>query len=185
LTSTVAQLSTRVDQLASRMDQLVDRVDRLVASQERLVDRVARLSGWELEERYRRYAPAYFGRRLRRPRPVDLNDLADALRERLTEEELGDVLLADLILSGRLPDRPGEAELWVVMEVSATVDRYDVERAQRRAALLRKAQYPALAVVGGEGLTAGARQVADEFRVALFVDGGLQGWQEALDQALV
>jgi len=76
--------------------------------------------------------------------PVDVGRLAEALREQLAERDLAEVLLADLILTGRLPTPPGPPEIWVVLEVSATVDRGDVERAQRRAALLCQARYPAV-----------------------------------------
>jgi hypothetical protein len=97
---------------------------------------------------------------------------------------LAEVLLADLILTGRLPTPAGLLEIWVVLEVSATVDRGDVERAQRRAAFLRQARYPAVAVAGGREATAGARQVAGEGGVALLLDGRIDGWQEAGDHML-
>ena len=72
----------------------------------------------------------------------------------------------------------------MVLEVSVTVDRGDVERAQRRAALLRQARYPAVAVAGGTGATAGARQVAGEVGVALLLDVHIDGWQVAFEQML-
>lgn len=62
---------------------------------------------WILEQRYRTRAPAYFGRVLRQVRSLDVGRLADALRERLAEDEPAEVLLADLILTGRLPTRLG------------------------------------------------------------------------------
>jgi hypothetical protein len=70
------------------------------------------------------------------------------------------------------------------VEVSTTVDRRDVEWAQRRAALLRQARYPAVAVAGGTEATAGARQAASETGVALLLDGRIDGWQEAVDHML-
>jgi hypothetical protein len=63
-------------------------------------------------------------------------------------------------------------------------NRRDVERAQRRAALLRQARYPAVAVAGGTEATAGARQAASETAVALLLDGRIDGWQEAVDHML-
>src|SRR6266699_6521567 len=158
--------------------------DRLAETQQRLEQHMSAIRDWFLEERYRTHAPAYFGRFLRQVQPVHIGRLADALRERLAEGELAEVLLADLILTGRLPTPPGPAEIWVVLEVSATVDRGDVERAQRRAAVLRQARYPAVAVAGGREVTAGARQVAGEVGVALLLDGRIDGWQEAFDHML-
>jgi hypothetical protein len=96
--------------------------------------------GWTLEQRYRTQAPAYCGRFLRQVQPVHIGRLADVLRERLAEGELAEVLLADIILTGRLPTPAGPAAIWVVLEVSTTVDRRDVDRTQRRAALLRQAR---------------------------------------------
>ena len=157
---------------------------RLTEGQQRFEVQMGEMRGWFLEERYRTHAPAYFGRFLRQVQPVHIGRLADALRERLQEGELAEVLLADLILTGRLPTPPGPAEIWVVLEVSATVDRGDVERAQRRAAVLRQARYPAVAVAAGTETTAGARQVAGQVGVALLLDGRIDGWQEALDRML-
>jgi hypothetical protein len=174
-----------MDQLTARMDQLTATVTHLVAGQQRLEVQMGEVRGWALEQRYRTHAPAYFGRLLLQVQPVDVGRLAEALREHLEEPDLAEVLLADLILSGRLPTPPGPPEIWVVLEVSATVDRGDVERAQRRAALLRQAHYPAVAVAGGTGATAGARQAAGEVGVALLLDGHIDGWQAAFDRMVV
>ncbi|HZA23995.1 MAG TPA: hypothetical protein VFA32_15575, partial [Dehalococcoidia bacterium] len=150
LIETVAQLTVRLDQLTARMDQLTARMDQLAARMDQLTETVAQLAeeqrrltggqqrfevqmaemrGWFLEERYRTHAPAYFGRLLRQVQPVHMGRLADALKERLAEGELAEVLLADLILTGRLPTPAGPLAIWIVVEVSTTVDRRDVERA--------------------------------------------------------
>jgi hypothetical protein len=191
LTETVAQLTVRLDQLTALVDQLTETVAQLADEQRRLADEQQRLGvqmgevrGWFLEDRYRTRAPAYFGRVLRQVRSVDVGRLAHALRERLAEDELEEVLLADLILTGRLPTPSALQPIWIVVQVSTTVDRRDVERAQRRAALLRQALYPAVAVAGGTEVTAGARQAASDSGVALLLDGRIDGWQEAVDHML-
>jgi len=181
LTIRVEQLTEGQQQLTTRVEQLTEGQQRLTEGQQRLEVQMGEVRGWTLEQRYRTHAPAYFGRLLRQVQPVDVGRLAEALREQLEEQELAEVLLADLILSGRLPTPPGPSESWVVLEVSATVDRGDVERAQRRAALLRQARYPAVAVAGGREVTAGARQVAGDVGVALLLDGHIDGWQAAFD----
>jgi hypothetical protein len=182
LTEPVDQLTERVDQLTVRLDQLTETVARLAEAQERLGVQMGEVRGWALEQRYRTHAPAYFGRLLRQIQSVDLGGLAEALREQLGERELEEVLLTDLILTGRLPTPARPSQVWVVLEVSATVDRGDVERAQRRATVLRQARYAAVAVAGGTDATAGARQAASEAGVALLLDGRIDGWQEALDR---
>jgi hypothetical protein len=158
--------------------------DRLAETQQRLEQNMSAMRGWFLEERYRTHAPAYLGRFLRQVQPVHMGRLADALRERLAEGELAEVLLSDLILTGRLPTPGGPQAIWVVLEVTTTVDRRDVEWAQRRAVLLRQARYPAVAVAGGTEAMAGARQAANETGVALLLDGRIDGWQEAVDHML-
>jgi cell division protein FtsB len=191
LTETVAHLAEGLDQLTARVDQLTETVahlaegeGRLTEGQKRFEVQMGEMRGWFLEERYRTHAPAYFGRFLRQVQPVHIGRLADALRERLDEGELAEVLLSDLILTGRLP-APGRPQaIWVVLEVSMTVDRRDIERAQRRAALMRQARYPTVAVAGGTEATAGAHQAARETRVALLLDGRIDGWQEAVDHML-
>ena len=184
LTETVAQLVEGQQRLTEQQAQLTEVVARLAEGQERLVIQMGEVRGWALEQRYHTQAPAYFGRFLRRVQPVDVGRFADALKNRLAEGELAEVLLADLILTGRLSTPSGLQTIWVVLEVSATVDRDDVERAQRRAAVLRQARYPAVAVAAGMEATAGARQAARDAGVALLFDGRIDGWQEALDRRL-
>jgi hypothetical protein len=191
LAETVAQLTARLDQLTATVARLAEGQERLSEGQERLSEGQQRLEvqmgemrGWFLEQRYRTHAAAYFSRFLRQVQPVHIGRLADTLKERLEEGELGEVLLADLILTGRLSQPAGPLAIWVVLEVSATVDRRDVERAQRRARLLRQARYPAVGVAAGTEATAGARRAASEVGVALLLDGRIDGWQEAIDHML-
>ncbi|HXH09675.1 MAG TPA: hypothetical protein VNP04_07945 [Alphaproteobacteria bacterium] len=198
LTETVAQLTVRLDrltetvaQLTVRLDQLTETVARLAEGQERLADgqhqievQMGEMRGWFLEQRYRTYAAAYFGRFLRQVQLAHIGRLADALKERLAEEDVAEVLLAHLILTGRLPRPAGPLAIWVVLEVSATIDRRDVERAQRRAGLLRQARYAAVAVAAGVESTAGARRAASEAGVALLLDGRIDGWQQAIEHML-
>ena len=184
LTATVARLAERMDQLTERQDQLTATVARLAEGQQRLEVQMGEVRGWTLEQRYRTHAPAYFGRFLGQVQAVNLGRLADALRERLEEREVAEVLFSDLILTGRLRTPARSSAIWVVLEVSTMVDRADVERAQRRAMLLRQARYPAVAVAAGTEATASARRAASDGEVALLLDGRVDGWQEALDRIM-
>ena len=178
------RLAEEQHRLAEEQRRMAEEQGRLTEGQQRFEVQMGEMRGWFLEERYRTRAPAYFGRFLRQVQPVRMGKLADALRERLEAGELAEVLLADLILTGRLHTTAGASAIWVVLEVSTTIDRRDVERAQRRAALLRQARYPAVAVAGGTEATTGARQAASETGVALLLDGRIDGWQEAVDHML-
>jgi len=184
LTDTVAQLTVRLDQLTETVARLAEGQERLTEGQRHLEVQMGEMRGWFLEQRYRTYAAAYFGRFLRQVQLAHIGRLADALKERLEEEEVAEVLLADLILTGRLARPAGPLAIWVVLEISATIDRRDVERAQRRAGLLRQARYPAVGVAAGLESTAGARRAASEAGVALLLDGRIDGWQEAIDRML-
>ncbi|RMG52868.1 MAG: hypothetical protein D6723_08130 [Acidobacteria bacterium] len=60
------------------------------------------------------------------------------------------------------------------------VDEGDVERARRRATLLRKAGYRAIPVVAGERTTLGAEEKARLFHIAVMQDGRIFLWEEAV-----
>ncbi|WP_376792499.1 hypothetical protein [Thermoflexus sp.] len=79
---------------------------------------------------------------------------------RLSGEEAKDLGDVDVVVRGRSWTREGEA--YLVVEISATVDREDVERAVRRAGILRKVAPEAegVAVVGGAGDPPGVAPMA-------------------------
>ena len=180
LAERMEQLGERVDQLAGRMEQLGERVDQLAQSAGQRLDRaesnIGRLRGWELESRYRERAAGYFRRVVRRPTPLSTQQLVDLIDSpeavgRLSEDEREDVLLADLVVRGR-PDS-GDGDVYVVVEVSATIDSHDVGRAERRAALLGRLS-TTLALVAGESITADAEVLARERGVWRLLDGRAQ-----------
>ncbi len=158
----------------------------LAGEQKKMRDDLADHRGFRLEQQYLRRAHAYFGRFVRRirvilPNPMDAA-IEDTLEARLTLEELRDVLLLDILAAGKLrqPSPPEEDEVWLAVEVSAVIDSQDVERAQRRANLLRQAGYRAVPIVAGEGVTPGANQRLQDAPVVLLLDGRIEGWERAL-----
>lgn len=103
---------------------------------------VAHLRGSDLEWQVRERPYVYlsrFARRIRAMRDAELGDLIeDALdQERLTEAEAEEVKRLDAIARGL--HRETNEPLYLAAEVSAVVNEYDVERAMKRAALLKKA----------------------------------------------
>jgi len=181
------QLAERMDQLARRVDQLTERIDRqaeyveaLLASHQRMLDDIGGLKGKMLELEYRDRATAYFGPLLRKGRVIDTSELWDAIEASLTDREVDDAILADLIMRGAVRGRSEPAEVVLVIEVSFVVDRFDVERAHRRAALLRRAGLPAIGVAAGERMTEGAKEAADEGGVVLVEHHVPLLWEEAL-----
>lgn len=181
----------RLDRLEVAVTELIEAQKQTQAVLQVLIKRVDwieprtdRAIGHLLELSYRGKASSYFGRLLRRARAVDINEIEDDLETRLSEDELDDLRLADILVYGRPKQRPDVEGVWLVVEVSAVVDRNDVERAQRRAAVLRKAGYPAVATVAGEERTEGAQEAARSAAVLFLQNGSQQNWEEALVVAL-
>jgi len=173
----------RFAELAEAQRRTEERLAELAEAQRRTEDQVADLRGRMLEIEYRDKVGAIFGGRLRRPKVVDAGDVWELLRERLDDEEIRQVVAADLIVRGRQLPPQDEEELWLVVEVSGVVDRSDVARAAERAALLRKAGLSVVPVVAGLRLTQGAAALSEELGVALAKNGGLAGWDEAVVRA--
>lgn len=176
----LSRLEGIVAQLVEALRDLADKVAKLTESMDRLTDKVARLDGRVLETTYREKAGAYFGPLLRRLRVVSPHSLEDSLEAILSHEEFRDVLLLDLLISGQPRHRPQMSEVWLAVEVSVVVDAEDVARAQRRAALLRRAGYRAIPAVAGESITQGAEAEAGLHKVAVLQDGRSLLWEEAL-----
>ena len=178
-----ARTEKRVDELAQAQARTEQTLQALIAAHQKLEVRVGRMDGELLEIRYERRATAYFGRILRRVRVVEVPELLDTLEARLTPEEIDEVLNLDLLVVGR-PRRPGampeERDVWLAVEISATVDTEDVERAVERAAMLRKAGYAAIPAVAGREATSVAEEAAQGQGVLLVRDGRVDFWDQAL-----
>ncbi|MFN8534712.1 MAG: hypothetical protein U0556_14340 [Dehalococcoidia bacterium] len=176
-----ARTEAAVQETTTTVARLEARLEETVVAVRRLDTRVGRLQGDSLERRYRERAGSYFGGLLRRPRPVDLNDLRDSIEDRLTADEVEEALRADLFVRGSLRAEPGR-EILIVLEVSAVIDAHDIGRALRRARLLRQAGHHAVAAVGGEAVDGESSDVVPE-AVAVFLDGTVAHWDSALAQA--
>jgi len=173
-----------VEELAAAQARTEQRLEELAAAQARTEVRLGRLTGWQLEHRYHQRAMAYFGRLLRRVRVLSLQELEEALEPRLSAEEWEDLLELDLLVSGQ-PRYPEEVPpVWLAVEVSATVDPHDVERALRRAAALRRAGYRTIPTVAGEQVAEEAEKAIRAGHLLLVLDGRPQFWEEALAAAM-
>ncbi len=159
LTERMNALAERMDALTERMDTLTERMGELAAAQGRTEVHVDRLRGDVLEFRFReRGAPALglLGfRRVRVLSGTEQLDLADEALEsaRVTAGERDELLRLDAVARGRDAD----GEVWLAVEVSATGDAHDAERAERRAAILAKAGGRARPVVVATRFTDGAQ----------------------------
>ena len=179
LTQRMERVEDRLGSVEERVSSLEERVGSVEDELVRVRNRLDELTGKALEQYYRERAPAIFGRRLRRVRAMTVGQLAELITERLPGPEGDDLFEADLVVSGRLSTAE-QPEVWVVIEVSATVDRTDVERAVRRAAALRQLHPLVLPGVAGVRLTEGGRELASEAGVIVITDGKVAGFEAAL-----
>ena len=187
----LAKVEERLEGVEERLTRLENTVAELAEAQkrtelevQRLTNRMGHIVGDLLEIKYRDKPFSYFGRIVRRARVVDLAEVEDWLGERLSEEQLIDLFQLDLVVRGQLRQPRGERkehpEVWLAVEVSSVVDGDDVQRAARRAEILRQAGLPVLAVAAGGNLTPEARELARTKGVALQADGQLELLEEAL-----
>ncbi|CAF0704374.1 conserved hypothetical protein [Candidatus Methylacidithermus pantelleriae] len=166
----LAEAQRRIEEQLADLVEAHRQLERRVGT---LEDRVGSLLGSDLERRYRERAYSFFQRILKRISVMDPGELQDVLGDavaagRITEEEAGDVLNADVIAQGR---RDGEST-YLVVEVSREVENYDVERAVRRAGLLHRATgVSVLAVVAGEEIKGEADAQARAQGVWRVLDG--------------
>jgi chromosome segregation ATPase len=181
----LGKVEERLDKLEARFDKLEARFDKLEARFDKAEQRMDKIIGLQLEQDYARKAPAYFGRVLRRVKVVSIQEIEEDLAKHLSDDEIGELMLLDLLVRGQPRQQPDAPEVWLAVEVSARVDQKDAVRAQERAALLQKAGYRVIPTLAGERITQGAAEFAAEHRLFLLQNGQSQFWGEALQTGLV
>lgn len=173
----LAQAQTRTEAqlgaLAVRVSQLTDRVDTLVVKLDRLGDTIIGLrdqmnedTGALYEVRFERKAQSLFGKWLRKPQVITLNDLPKVdeaeMSGALTDAEAEALWALDLLVRGGDKRAAGSPETILAIEVSRTLDTDDLERAMARAAILERLGYRARAAVGGKIAPERVRELAAE-----------------------
>jgi archaellum component FlaC len=183
----VSEVKQRLDGVEQRLggvEQRLGGVEQEVGEVKQRLGKVEHrlnpLSGWYLEERYRRHAYAYFGRFLRQVRVVTMEEIEKRFGQTLANTDLQELYNLDLILRGTLQTGSDE-EVFLAIEVSTEIEKHDVERAVRRAAILRGAGVRCLPVVGGERLGGRAQKAAKSQNAIVITDGKVEGWEEALN----
>ncbi len=180
----LTRLEAVVAELAEAQKRTERTVQALAERQQAMGEQLGRTIGRQLESYYRDRAYAYFGRILRKTQVVSLQELEPELETVLSERELEDVSLLDLLIRGQVAQHPQRPDVFLAFEVSAVIDRGDVERSLRRAALLRKMGYPVVAGVAGEDITHGALEAARREHVFVVQNGHKDFWEDALAAAL-
>ncbi|MHB1501033.1 MAG: hypothetical protein ACYCYK_07685 [Candidatus Dormibacteria bacterium] len=177
--SALAQLTERMDQLTERMDQLTAQVSLLAQAQARTDQRLSRVDGHlgrllgaDYEAWVLRTARSVAGAVGAGPGTLLALDAAEL------DARLDRGITAGLISSAAAEEvarangvyvwerETGRPAVYCVVEVSLTVDGHDVERAQRRAALLARIGVEARPVLLGAAVADDAKEAIEMERVA-------------------
>ena len=165
------QLQIRMDDLTARIIDLTAQVSEIAGIQKEMLDDLGYLKGRDREHFYRNNASAIFGRDLKRIRVMDKGKLLEQMdaAKTLTDNEWQEIVALDIAVEA--VTRQTERQLILAMEISWTIDDGDVERAVRRAALMRERELPAIPVAAGKGILADAKDNAQDHRVLVALDG--------------
>jgi len=176
----LATLTDRVDSLSlaqtnteQHVSTLAQQMSAMTQLTQDLGGDVGTLKGMGLETRLRLSGSPFFGVMLRKPRVLSRSEITDLLDEAeirgvLTEGEIREVQLADLIVHGTR--RADNTPVYLVAEISWTVDSDDVRRAANRASLLAKTGTVSLPIVVGERVGGRAAELAQTLKVWQMTD---------------
>lgn len=165
------QLQLQMQALTEQVMNLTARVNEMAGVQKGMLNDLGYLKGRDREHFYRENASAIFGRYLQRVRVMNKGKLLERMNaaKALTDDEWHEIV--DLDLAVEAVTRQTARQLILAMEISWVIDGGDVERAVRRAALMRECGLPAIPVVAGKGLLPGAKDSAKDHRVLVALDG--------------
>ncbi len=176
----LANVEERLSRIETAIEHLTEQVTALTENQQRIDNTVSRLKGDMLELTYRNKIYGYFGHLMRRLKVVDLSTIDEVLETTLAPGEFRDVFRLDLLATGQLRASPGGPEVWLAIEISSVVDSNDVDRAWRRASLIRRVGPLVLPIAAGDRTTSGAETAARDQNVVLMIDGQAQFWNAAV-----
>ena len=176
----LSEIKTAMQHLTEQVAELTREVRELTENQQRIDNTVSRLKGESLEWSYRNKIYGYFGYLMRRLKVVDLSTIDEALETTLTSGEFRDVFRLDLLATGQLRESPDRPEVWLAIEISSVVDSNNVDRAWRRAGLIRRVEPLVLPIAAGDRVTLGAETAARDQNVVLMTDGQAQFWNAAV-----
>ena len=167
----VSELAEAQSRTEAKVSELAVALGSLTNTVERLSIRTDAVVGRTFELQFRDRLSSYLGRFLRRSKLLRNDEVLDAIESVLDSEECDEVLRVDAIASGLVDGVPSH----VVVEVSSTGDTDDVVRAERRAAILRKAGMVAIPVVACEAISRETALFAQARGVRVWCSGTMLG----------
>lgn len=135
--------------LAEAQKRTEHTVADLAKTQQKMLIRLDRLDGHVLEDRVAKNLPAFLGREYRRCRVLDRAEFVEGLEGQLPDDELNDLLRADVIAAAKR----GDQAVHLVVEVSCTADADDIDRAVRRTAAMAKAGFATVGILACEQIS--------------------------------
>jgi len=165
----MGELADTQKQTNVQLGEMSRAVSELAALQQQMLIRLDKNDGRSFELFLRTHLPAYLGRHMRRCRVISADQLLDTVEGRLAEEEVDDLLRADLVATAVVDGRP----MHLVGEVSCTADHDDIVRAARRAGHLHRAGLPAMPFVACEAIGPKTLELASRENMRILVEGRL------------
>jgi hypothetical protein len=144
----VAALTEAQSRTETQVGTLTEVIQSLGIEVHRQGTRLDTVLGWTFEMRFRDRLTSYLGRLMRRGKLLRNDEVRDAVEQSIDADEADELLRADAIATGLIDG----AACHVVVEVSATCAADDVDRAERRAGILRKAGLSAIPLVACEAI---------------------------------
>ena len=144
----LAALTERLERVENRLERVENRLERVENRLEWVENRLGKMDGRHLESDVLANPRSYIRRKdLSAVRSLSYDERYE-LSPQLEENEEEELDLLDAILEGETPT--GE-HVYIAVEVSVTIEVYDLERAKRRAYFLAKAtNTPVLPLVVGD-----------------------------------
>ena len=162
--ASLADAQARTD---AQVSELTKVVQSLVIQGERQGARLDAVLGTTFELQFRDRLTSYLGRLMRPGRLLRNDEVLDAIEQAVEPDEADEVLRVDAIAAGMIDGIASH----VVVEVSATCGADDIDRAARRAGILRKAGLAAVPLVACKVISPELRAYAVSRQVRIWCDG--------------
>ena len=163
----LAELTVAQTQTQTELAELTRVVRTLVVNGERQATRLDAVLGRTFEIQFRDRLTAYLGRLMRRGKLLRNDEVLDSIEQAVDVREADEVLRADAIASGLIDGVASH----VVVEVSVACGVDDIDRAERRAGILRKAGLPAVPLVACEVISPELVAYARSKQVRIWCNG--------------
>ena len=169
------QIAEQGRQIAEQGRQIALIAERLESSLLRIDARLGTVEGWRTEQRWITHGRSWLSRVVQDATLVGVPDLlalkGAMLDGRIGTSEYDEVGLADALFRGLTDDG---AEVVAVIEASKTIDLHDIDRADNRARILRRAGYRAMGIVAGESIRTEDRERAAARGLGVYLGGRIE-----------